>query len=147
MEEIKVSLVSIKSKYSLWYLKSVTFHLSVLIVTQRRMTQTTINNLCWLLITTPTTWLPNSSSNNHVVLDLASHDNSELYYGNDALRFGNGKGLPILYIGPKKFHFPQKNLLTFSKFSFIAIKKPSSCLIFFILIIMCSSYFILFFWN
>ncbi|GJX84927.1 hypothetical protein Tco_0335701 [Tanacetum coccineum] len=35
-------------------------------------------------------------------------DNSEAYYGDDALHVGNGKGLPILHIGSSKVYSPQK---------------------------------------
>nr|GFB55001.1 retrovirus-related Pol polyprotein from transposon TNT 1-94 [Tanacetum cinerariifolium] len=38
-------------------------------------------------------------------------DNSEAYYGDDALQVGNGKGLPILRIGSSKVYSPQ---MTFS---------------------------------
>nr|GEW70819.1 hypothetical protein [Tanacetum cinerariifolium] len=37
-----------------------------------------------------------------VTLDLEAMDNSESYYYDDALHVGNGKGLPILYIGSSK---------------------------------------------
>ncbi|GJS15678.1 nucleotide-binding alpha-beta plait domain-containing protein [Tanacetum coccineum] len=35
----------------------------------------------------------------HVTPDLEAMDNSEAYYGDDALHVGNDKGLPILHIG------------------------------------------------
>ncbi|GKF21854.1 hypothetical protein Tco_0070492, partial [Tanacetum coccineum] len=49
-----------------------------------------------------------TGANSHVTPDLEAMDNSEAYYGDDALHVGNGKGLPILHIGPSKVHSPQK---------------------------------------
>ncbi|GJV81769.1 hypothetical protein Tco_1517639 [Tanacetum coccineum] len=46
--------------------------------------------------------------NSHVTPDLKAMDNSEAYYGDDALHVGNGKGLPILLIGSSKVYSPQK---------------------------------------
>nr|GEY34855.1 hypothetical protein [Tanacetum cinerariifolium] len=40
-----------------------------------------------------------TGENSHVTPDLEAMDNSEAYYGDDALHVGNGKGLPILHIG------------------------------------------------
>ncbi|GKC84607.1 nucleotide-binding alpha-beta plait domain-containing protein [Tanacetum coccineum] len=47
-------------------------------------------------------------ANSHVTPDLEAMDNSEAYYGDDALHVGNGKGLPILHIGSSKVYSPQK---------------------------------------
>ncbi|GJX77794.1 tryptophan synthase beta chain 1 [Tanacetum coccineum] len=52
--------------------------------------------------------LLNTGANSHVTPDLEVVDNSEAYYGNDALNVGNGKGLPILHIGSSKVYSPQK---------------------------------------
>ncbi|GJU31950.1 nucleotide-binding alpha-beta plait domain-containing protein [Tanacetum coccineum] len=46
--------------------------------------------------------------NSHVTPDLEAIDNSEAYYGDDALHVGNCKGLPILHIGSSKVYSPQK---------------------------------------
>ncbi|GJU49405.1 reverse transcriptase domain-containing protein [Tanacetum coccineum] len=40
-----------------------------------------------------------TGANSHVTPDLEAMDNSEAYYGDDALHVGNGKGLPILHMG------------------------------------------------
>nr|GEV40677.1 hypothetical protein [Tanacetum cinerariifolium] len=53
-------------------------------------------------------WHSDTEANSHVTPDLETMDNSEAYYGDDALHVGNGKGLPILYIGSSKVHSPQK---------------------------------------
>nr|GEZ29894.1 nucleotide-binding, alpha-beta plait [Tanacetum cinerariifolium] len=42
-----------------------------------------------------------TGANSHVTPDLEAMDNSEAYYGDDALHVGNGKGLPILHIAQK----------------------------------------------
>ncbi|GJT60851.1 hypothetical protein Tco_1004384 [Tanacetum coccineum] len=47
-------------------------------------------------------------ANSHMTPDLEAMDNSEAYYGDDALHVGNGKGLPILHIGSSKVYSPQK---------------------------------------
>nr|GEX13479.1 hypothetical protein [Tanacetum cinerariifolium] len=44
-------------------------------------------------------WHLDTGANSHVTPDLEAMDNSEAYYGDDALHVGNGKGLPILHIG------------------------------------------------
>ncbi|GJV09216.1 putative RNA-directed DNA polymerase [Tanacetum coccineum] len=49
-----------------------------------------------------------TGANSHVTPDLEAMDNSEAYYGDDALHVGNGKGLPILHIGSSKVYSPQK---------------------------------------
>nr|GEU92318.1 molybdenum cofactor sulfurase isoform X1 [Tanacetum cinerariifolium] len=49
-----------------------------------------------------------SGANNSYV-KLEAMDNSEAYYGDDALHVGNRKGLPILHIGSSKVYSPQKN--------------------------------------
>ncbi|GKA56514.1 putative RNA-directed DNA polymerase [Tanacetum coccineum] len=49
-----------------------------------------------------------TGANSHVTPDLEAMDNSEAYYGNEALHVGNGKGLPILHIGSSKVYSPQK---------------------------------------
>ncbi|GJZ64305.1 putative RNA-directed DNA polymerase [Tanacetum coccineum] len=49
-----------------------------------------------------------TGANSHVTPDLEAMDNSEAYYGDDALHVGNGKGLPILHIGSSKVYLPQK---------------------------------------
>nr|GEX83082.1 putative ribonuclease H-like domain-containing protein [Tanacetum cinerariifolium] len=49
-----------------------------------------------------------TGTNSHVTLDLEAMDNSEAYYGDDALYVGNGKGLLILHIGSSKVYSPQK---------------------------------------
>ncbi|KAJ9555998.1 LOW QUALITY PROTEIN: hypothetical protein OSB04_010612 [Centaurea solstitialis] len=54
------------------------------------------------------TWLPDTGSNNHVAQDASSLDSHEPYYGDDTLRVGNGKGLPILHIGSSRFFSPSK---------------------------------------
>ncbi|GJV90481.1 putative RNA-directed DNA polymerase [Tanacetum coccineum] len=43
-----------------------------------------------------------TGANSHVTPDLEAMENSEAYYGDDALHVGNGKGLPILHIGSSK---------------------------------------------
>ncbi|GJT80018.1 nucleotide-binding alpha-beta plait domain-containing protein [Tanacetum coccineum] len=43
-----------------------------------------------------------TGANSHVTPDLKAMDNSEAYYGGDALHVGNNKGLPILHIGSSK---------------------------------------------
>ncbi|GJU11488.1 nucleotide-binding alpha-beta plait domain-containing protein [Tanacetum coccineum] len=43
-------------------------------------------------------------ANSHVTPDLEVMDNSEAYYGDDALHVGNGKGLHILHIGSYKVY-------------------------------------------
>ncbi|GJV98675.1 nucleotide-binding alpha-beta plait domain-containing protein [Tanacetum coccineum] len=45
-----------------------------------------------------------TGANSHMTLDLEAMDNSEAYYGDDALHVGNGKGLPILHIGSSKVY-------------------------------------------
>ncbi|GJX87191.1 hypothetical protein Tco_0339205 [Tanacetum coccineum] len=40
----------------------------------------------------------NTGANSHVTPDLEAMENSEAYYGDDALHVGNSKGLPILHI-------------------------------------------------
>ncbi|GJY77068.1 hypothetical protein Tco_0482184 [Tanacetum coccineum] len=47
-------------------------------------------------------------ANSHVTPDLEAIENSEAYYGDDALHVGNSKGLPILHIGSSKVYSPQK---------------------------------------
>ncbi|GJT74228.1 putative RNA-directed DNA polymerase [Tanacetum coccineum] len=49
-----------------------------------------------------------TGANSHVIPDLEAMDNSEAYYGDEALHVGNGKGLPILHIGSYKVYSPQK---------------------------------------
>ncbi|GKA32283.1 putative RNA-directed DNA polymerase [Tanacetum coccineum] len=49
-----------------------------------------------------TNWHSDTGANSHVTPDLEAMDNSEAYYGDDALHVGNGKGLPILHIGSSK---------------------------------------------
>ncbi|GJR67014.1 ATP-dependent DNA helicase PIF1-like protein [Tanacetum coccineum] len=63
-------------------------------------------------------WHSDTGANSHVTPDLEAMDNSEAYYGDDALHVSNGKGLLILHIGSSKVYSPQK---TFS------LKKHSSC--------------------
>ncbi|GJT33931.1 hypothetical protein Tco_0924350 [Tanacetum coccineum] len=53
-------------------------------------------------------WHSDTRANSHVTPDLEAMDNSEAYYGDDALHVGNGKGLPILHIGSSKVYSPQK---------------------------------------
>ncbi|GJS00958.1 putative RNA-directed DNA polymerase [Tanacetum coccineum] len=53
-------------------------------------------------------WHSDTGANSHVTPDLEAMDNSEAYYGDDALHVGNGKGLPILHIGSSKVYSPQK---------------------------------------
>nr|GEW42678.1 hypothetical protein [Tanacetum cinerariifolium] len=53
-------------------------------------------------------WHSDTRANSHVTPNLEAMDNSEAYYGDDALHVGNGKGLPILYIGSSKAYSPQK---------------------------------------
>ncbi|GJU67166.1 putative RNA-directed DNA polymerase [Tanacetum coccineum] len=53
-------------------------------------------------------WHSDTEENSHVTPDLEAMDNSEAYYGDDALYVGNGKGLPILHIGSSKVYSPQK---------------------------------------
>ncbi|KAL4569482.1 hypothetical protein LXL04_025120 [Taraxacum kok-saghyz] len=57
---------------------------------------------------TSTSWLPDTGSTSHVAPDLSGFDTSEPYYGEDNLHVGNGKGLPILHIGSKRFYSPHK---------------------------------------
>nr|GEY44007.1 hypothetical protein [Tanacetum cinerariifolium] len=57
---------------------------------------------------TSANWHSHTGANSHVTPDLEAMDNSEAYYGNDALHVGNGKGLPILHIGSSKVYSPQK---------------------------------------
>nr|GEX75858.1 nucleotide-binding, alpha-beta plait [Tanacetum cinerariifolium] len=45
-----------------------------------------------------------TKANSHVTPDLEAMDNSKAYYGDDALHFGNGMGLSILYIGSSTFY-------------------------------------------
>ncbi|GJR37133.1 tryptophan synthase beta chain 1 [Tanacetum coccineum] len=47
-----------------------------------------------------------TGANSHVTPNLEVMDNSEAYYGDDALHVGNGKGLPILHIGSSKVNSP-----------------------------------------
>ncbi|GJS61581.1 retrovirus-related pol polyprotein from transposon TNT 1-94 [Tanacetum coccineum] len=49
-----------------------------------------------------------TGANSHVTPDLEAMDNSEAYYGDDALHVGNGKGLPILHIGSSKWVYRLK---------------------------------------
>nr|GFB90675.1 nucleotide-binding, alpha-beta plait [Tanacetum cinerariifolium] len=51
-------------------------------------------------------WHSNTEANSHVTPDLEAMDNSEAYYGDDALHVDNGKGLPILHIGSSKVYSP-----------------------------------------
>ncbi|GJV21096.1 putative RNA-directed DNA polymerase [Tanacetum coccineum] len=53
-------------------------------------------------------WHSDTGANSHVTPDLEAMDNSEAYYGDDALHVGNGNGLPILHIGSSKVYSPQK---------------------------------------
>ncbi|GKC54865.1 putative RNA-directed DNA polymerase [Tanacetum coccineum] len=55
-----------------------------------------------------TNWHSNTGANSHVTPDLETMDNSEAYYGDDALYVGNSKGLPMLHIGSYKVYLPQK---------------------------------------
>ncbi|GKD49723.1 probable LRR receptor-like serine/threonine-protein kinase, partial [Tanacetum coccineum] len=55
-----------------------------------------------------TNWYSHIRATSHVTPDLEAMDNSEAYYGDDALHVGNGKGLPILHIGSSKVYSPQK---------------------------------------
>ncbi|GJU47053.1 putative RNA-directed DNA polymerase [Tanacetum coccineum] len=64
-------------------------------------------------------------ANSHVTPDLEAMDNSEAYYGDDALHVGNGKGLPIRHIGSSKVYSPQK---TFSLKNILHAKSPTICL-------------------
>ncbi|GJZ48293.1 retrovirus-related pol polyprotein from transposon TNT 1-94 [Tanacetum coccineum] len=52
--------------------------------------------------------IQDTGANSHVTPDLEAMDNSDAYYGDDALLVGNGKGLPILHIGSYKVYSPQK---------------------------------------
>nr|GEV92062.1 WAS/WASL-interacting protein family member 1-like [Tanacetum cinerariifolium] len=45
-----------------------------------------------------------TGENSHVTPNLEAMDNSEAYYGDDALHVGNGKGLSILHIGSSKVY-------------------------------------------
>ncbi|KAK1412849.1 hypothetical protein QVD17_34395 [Tagetes erecta] len=56
----------------------------------------------------PSSWLPDTGSNNHVAPDLSSFEYSEPYLGEDNLHVGNGKALPILHVGSTRFHSPSK---------------------------------------
>nr|GEY28459.1 hypothetical protein [Tanacetum cinerariifolium] len=49
-----------------------------------------------------------TGANSHVTPDLEAMDNSETYYGDEALYVGNGKGLHILHIGSSKVYSSQK---------------------------------------
>ncbi|GJV72927.1 putative RNA-directed DNA polymerase [Tanacetum coccineum] len=53
-------------------------------------------------------WHSDTGANSHVTPDLEAMDNSEAYYGEDALHVGNGKVLPILHIGSSKVYSLQK---------------------------------------
>ncbi|GJY75602.1 retrovirus-related pol polyprotein from transposon TNT 1-94 [Tanacetum coccineum] len=53
-------------------------------------------------------WYSDTRANSHVTPDLEAMDNSEAYYGDDALHVGNSKGLPILHIGSSKVYSPEK---------------------------------------
>ncbi|GJU61792.1 putative RNA-directed DNA polymerase, partial [Tanacetum coccineum] len=55
-------------------------------------------------------WHSDTGANSHVTPDLEAIDNSEAYYGDDALHVGNGKGLPILHIGSSIVYSPQNTL-------------------------------------
>ncbi|GJX47706.1 retrovirus-related pol polyprotein from transposon TNT 1-94 [Tanacetum coccineum] len=46
-------------------------------------------------------WHSDTGANSHVTPDLEAMDNSEAYYGDDALHVCNSKGLPILHIAQK----------------------------------------------
>nr|GEY72245.1 nucleotide-binding, alpha-beta plait [Tanacetum cinerariifolium] len=45
-----------------------------------------------------------TGANSHVIPDLEAMDNSEAYYGDNALHVGNGKGLHVLHIGSSKVY-------------------------------------------
>ncbi|GKC10206.1 nucleotide-binding alpha-beta plait domain-containing protein [Tanacetum coccineum] len=49
-------------------------------------------------------WHSDTGANSHVTPGLEAMDNSEAYYGDDALYVGNGKGLPILHTGSSKVY-------------------------------------------
>nr|GEZ87932.1 putative RNA-directed DNA polymerase [Tanacetum cinerariifolium] len=51
-----------------------------------------------------------TGANSHVKPDLEAMDNSEAYYGDNALHVGNRKGLSILHIVSSKVYSPQKTL-------------------------------------
>ncbi|GJX49763.1 hypothetical protein Tco_0276608 [Tanacetum coccineum] len=51
-------------------------------------------------------WHSDTRANKHVTPDLEAMNNSEAYYGDDALHVGNVKGLSILYIGSSKVYSP-----------------------------------------
>ncbi|GKB96713.1 putative RNA-directed DNA polymerase [Tanacetum coccineum] len=68
-----------------------------------------------------------TGANSHVTLDLEAMDNSEAYYGDDALYVGNGKGLPILHIGSSKVYSPQK---TFSLKNILHVPEISHNLLY-----------------
>ncbi|GKF25547.1 hypothetical protein Tco_0081441 [Tanacetum coccineum] len=53
-------------------------------------------------------WHSDTGANSHVTPDLEAIDNSEAYYGDDALHVGNGKSLSVLHIGSSKVYSPQK---------------------------------------
>nr|GEV21906.1 hypothetical protein [Tanacetum cinerariifolium] len=72
-------------------------------------------------------WHLNTGANSHVTHDLEAMDNSEAYYGDDALHVGNGKGLPILYIGSSKVYSPQK---TFSLKNILSVLEISHNLLY-----------------
>ncbi|GJY11713.1 retrovirus-related pol polyprotein from transposon TNT 1-94, partial [Tanacetum coccineum] len=55
-----------------------------------------------------TNWHSDTGAKSHMTFDLEAMDNSEAYYGDDALHVGNGKDLPILHIGSSKVYSPQK---------------------------------------
>ncbi|GJV98077.1 putative RNA-directed DNA polymerase [Tanacetum coccineum] len=67
-------------------------------------------------------WHSDTGANSHVTHDLEAMDNSEAYYGDDALHVGNGKGLPILHIGSSKVYSPQK---TFSLKNILQVPEIS----------------------
>ncbi|GKA35263.1 putative RNA-directed DNA polymerase [Tanacetum coccineum] len=67
-------------------------------------------------------WHSNTRANSHVTPDLEAMDNSEAYYGDDALYVGNGNGLHILHIGSSKVYSPQK---TFSLKNILHVPKIS----------------------
>ncbi|GJX79086.1 putative RNA-directed DNA polymerase [Tanacetum coccineum] len=72
-------------------------------------------------------WHSDTGANSHVTPDLEAMDNSEAYYGDDALHVGNGKGLPILHIGSSKVYSPQK---TFSLKNILHVPEISHNLLF-----------------
>ncbi|GJZ07486.1 putative RNA-directed DNA polymerase [Tanacetum coccineum] len=77
-------------------------------------------------------WHSDIGANSHVTPDLEAMDNSETYYGDDALHVGNGKGLSILHIGSSKVYSPQKtfslkNILHVSEISHKLLSIQNFC--------------------